>query len=228
MAVFGLLHGGFEGAWCWDLLRPELHQLGHETLAVDLPIDDVTATWDDHVDAVLRAFAGRQVIVVAHSRAGRMVPRLLERGTFGHVILLGAGIPGGICPPPYHSAGVPVTGTATRSRTVDELGRTVITEEAAARIFSDCSPEIRAWAMSRARPMCELPAVPDDTRWPPVDVAYIYGADEQVLDPAWIQRACPERLGIEPIVMPGAHSLFLSRPRELAGVLDSIASGWSQ
>ena len=66
--------------------------------------------------------------------------------------------------------------------------------------------------MSRARPMCELPAVPDDTRWPPVEVAYIYGADEQVLDPAWIRRACPERLGIEPIVMPGAHSLFLSRP----------------
>lgn len=41
MAVFGLLHGAFEGAWVWEFLTPELHQLGHDAIAVDLPIDDI-------------------------------------------------------------------------------------------------------------------------------------------------------------------------------------------
>jgi hypothetical protein len=41
VAVFGLLHGAFEGAWVWEFLTPELHQLGHDAIAVDLPIDDI-------------------------------------------------------------------------------------------------------------------------------------------------------------------------------------------
>lgn len=41
MAVFGLLHGAFEGAWVWEFLTPELRQLGHDAIAVDLPIDDI-------------------------------------------------------------------------------------------------------------------------------------------------------------------------------------------
>jgi len=35
-----LVHGSYHGAWCWDLLRPELEQLGHRVIAMDLPISD--------------------------------------------------------------------------------------------------------------------------------------------------------------------------------------------
>ena len=70
MAVFGLLHGAFEGAWVWEFLTPELRQLGHDAIAVDLPIDDITAGWDDHVDVALEAFGDKDTIVVAHSRSG--------------------------------------------------------------------------------------------------------------------------------------------------------------
>ena len=79
MAVFGLLHGSFEGAWVWEFLTPELRLLGHDAIAVDLPINDITAGWDEHVDVALAAFGDKDTIVVAHSRSGRMVPRLLER-----------------------------------------------------------------------------------------------------------------------------------------------------
>ena len=34
MAEFVLVHGGLAGAWCWELLEPELHRLGHRTLAM--------------------------------------------------------------------------------------------------------------------------------------------------------------------------------------------------
>lgn len=228
MAVFGLLHGGFEGAWCWDLLRPELHELGHETVAVDLPIGDVNATWEDHVDAALASFTDPDLVVVAHSRSGRLVPRLLERGKFTRVILLSSAIPGGLLPPPYRTGGIPAAGAVPAGappRQVDDLGRTVPTEAAAARLFSDCSPEVVAWAMSHVQPQHELP-VPADTLWPAADVAYIYGVDEKTVDPEWIVEACRERLGIEPLALPGGHSLFMSRPRELAAMMDSVVAGW--
>ena len=30
---FVLVHGASHGAWCWDLLVPELNRLGHEAVA---------------------------------------------------------------------------------------------------------------------------------------------------------------------------------------------------
>jgi pimeloyl-ACP methyl ester carboxylesterase len=222
VAVFGLLHGGFEGAWAWELLVPQLRLHGHEAIAVDLPIDDVTAGWDDHVDVALAAFGGKDAVVVAHSRSGRMVPRLLERGKFSDVIMLAAAIPGGILRPPYRTGGIPGKGTvATQARQTDSLGRTVCTRENAERLFSDCPPGTVDWALAKVRPQHEL-TVPDDTQWPDVRVAYVYGDKDPVVDPEWIRLACRERLGIEPVALTGGHSLFVSRPEELARTLDAI------
>lgn len=222
MAVFGLLHGAFEGAWTWEPLVPQLRRHGHEAIAVDLPIDDVTAGWDDHVDVALDAFGDKDTVVVAHSRSGRMVPRLLERGKFSDVILLAAAVPGGILRPPYRSGGIPGLGAATvRSRATDSLGRTLCTRAVAERLFSDCPPGTVDWALAKVRPQHEL-TVPDDTQWPDVRVAYVYGEQEPVVDPEWIRLACRERLGIEPVGLPGGHSLFVSRPAELAQTLDAL------
>src|SRR4029077_5733271 len=34
---FVLVHGGFHGAWCWERTVAELHALGHDAVAIDLP-----------------------------------------------------------------------------------------------------------------------------------------------------------------------------------------------
>jgi alpha-beta hydrolase superfamily lysophospholipase len=34
---FVLVHDAAHGAWCWELLIPELVKLGHEAVAIDLP-----------------------------------------------------------------------------------------------------------------------------------------------------------------------------------------------
>jgi pimeloyl-ACP methyl ester carboxylesterase len=39
----------------------------------------------------------------------------------------------------------------------------------------------------------------------------------------WARRAARERLGVEPIELPGGHSPFLSRPGELAALLAEVA-----
>ena len=43
MSNFLLVHGAFHGAWCWDVLIPELEALGDTAEAVDLPIEQAGA-----------------------------------------------------------------------------------------------------------------------------------------------------------------------------------------
>jgi hypothetical protein len=38
----------------------------------------------------------------------------------------------------------------------------------------------------------------------------------------WARNAARDRLGIDPIEIEGGHSPFLSRPRELAGLLAGL------
>ena len=43
MTTFVLVHGGYHGGWCWELLIAELEARGHATIAPDLPCDDPDA-----------------------------------------------------------------------------------------------------------------------------------------------------------------------------------------
>ena len=59
-------------------------------------------------------------------------------------------------------------------------------------------------------------------RWPDVPVAYILGTDDRVVSHGYSNRAAREQLGVDPIEMAGGHSPFLSRPRELATLLEGL------
>ena len=48
MATFGLVHGSWHGAWCWERLVPELEARGHRAVAVDLPAEDPAAGLTRH------------------------------------------------------------------------------------------------------------------------------------------------------------------------------------
>jgi hypothetical protein len=50
--------------------------------------------------------------------------------------------------------------------------------------------------------------------------SYLVCADDQTATPAWARRAARARLGVEPVEMPGGQCPMLSRPRQLAEVLD--------
>ena len=42
------------------------------------------------------------------------------------------------------------------------------------------------------------------------------------MNPAWGKVAPRERLGVDPVLLPGSHSPFLSRPADLAQVLNGL------
>jgi hypothetical protein len=81
VTTFALLHGTFHGAWCWDLLRPELERRGHRTVAMDLPCPDPDAGAARYAEVVAEAVEpSAEVVLVGHSLAGLVIPLLPRPG----------------------------------------------------------------------------------------------------------------------------------------------------
>jgi pimeloyl-ACP methyl ester carboxylesterase len=93
---------------------------------------------------------------------------------------------------------------------------------AAGFFYNDCSPEEAKWATVRLRRQTTITITersPLDS-WPDTRRSYIIGEQDRVVQPAWAMGAARQRLGIEPVLMPGAgHSPFLSQPKKLAVLL---------
>jgi pimeloyl-ACP methyl ester carboxylesterase len=89
-------------------------------------------------------------------------------------------------------------------------------------LLHDCPPEIAhdAFSRLRAEPGVLGTEVTPLRAWPSVACAYIVCSDDRTATPAWARRAARERLGVEPIDIPGGHCPFLSRPGMLAEALD--------
>src|SRR3954463_14174121 len=48
MATFVLVHGAWHGGWCWERLMPERAAAGHESIVMDLPVEDPAASFEDY------------------------------------------------------------------------------------------------------------------------------------------------------------------------------------
>jgi pimeloyl-ACP methyl ester carboxylesterase len=186
--------------------------------AVDLPCDDPEATLRDYAALVRPAD-----VVVGHSLGGLTLP-LVEAGH--HV---------------YLCAFVPVWGGATRDLfaeqplmpgfpddgiTRDERGRTVWVDEAYAlrSMYADCDRAVALQAYALLRPQAgniyegDYPLA----ERPPAQVTSIVGSDDRAVSPDWSRRVAPERLGVEAVELPTSHSPMLSRPSDLANLLDEL------
>jgi hypothetical protein len=223
VSVFVLVHGAFHGAWCWSLLVQDLEEMGHCAVTMDLPIDDPNAEWHDHVRAVMDvAPTGPDAIVVGHSRAGRLLPLLLERGSFARAVYLCASIPKTMQNLPRRCDQLPMLAGTGPPLERDELGRDVCTRERADAVYySDCPPDLRDWAFPQLRPQCEVdyPLVRD---WPSTPSRYIACRDDRAVNIQWMRAAPREVFGQPALELPGGHAPFLSRPRHLAAVLSGL------
>lgn len=232
MATFGLVHGAGHGAWCWERLVPELAALGHRALAMDLPCDDPTAGARRYAEVVDRALPPvEDLILVGHSLGGLTIPLVAALRPVRRLVFLCALIPVfgrslvdqmAAEPEMFHAVlrGHP-------GRVSDSDGTTWLRDEAAARdlYYHDCVPGDVSWAFSRLRPQAVAPRrEPCPLRsWPAGERAYIVCREDRALSPDWSRHAARERLGVTPIELDGSHSPFVSRPADLAAVLDRLA-----
>jgi pimeloyl-ACP methyl ester carboxylesterase len=231
MATFGLVHGAWHGAWCWERLVPPLVARGHRVVAVDLPCEDPDTGCVGYagvVDATLPR--GDDLVLVGHSLGGLTIPLVAARRPVRALVFLCAVLPafgesieerlardGSMYAPGYAAH-------AGRVRHPD--GSTSWTEAGAIEVFyHDCGPADARAAVARLRRQSAAPRRERCplTAWPPGRRVAIVCREDRAISVDWARRAARERLGVEPIELPGGHSPFLSRPAELAALLDEAA-----
>jgi pimeloyl-ACP methyl ester carboxylesterase len=229
VTTFALVHGAWHGAWCFERLVAELQRRDHEAFAIDLPATDVTAGNVAYAGVIEAALpAGDDVVLVGHSLAGLSVPLVAARRPLRLLVYLCA-----LIPEPGRSlvdrlrTGEPIFVEGFSDTVVrDDEGRSYWPDREAAihDLYDDCPRGDAEAAFARLRPQARLPSIeacPLDTL-PAGPAAYLLAAGDHSIHPAWSRSAARERLGVQAIELPGGHSPFLSRPRELADLLLGI------
>src|ERR1700680_2379707 len=224
---FALVHGAYHGAWCWEQLRQELERDGPTTSAVNLPCEDPEAGAERYADEVVHSIpkTTEGVVLVGHSLAGLTIPFVAGRRRRVMTV--------------YLCALLPVPGLSFDAQNADlrtgfEPSEGAITHPdgsaswpergAIESFFHDCAPEIAQADARRLRKQHWLVTqeVTPLRRWPDASAAYILCTGDRLISSGYSRRASFDQLGVEPIEMGGGHSPFLSRPRELATLLESL------
>jgi pimeloyl-ACP methyl ester carboxylesterase len=228
MTTFALVHGAYHGSWCWDRLVPELQTRGFETVAPDLPCDEAGAGLADYAAVIEDAIGDRDdVILVGHSLGSLSIPLVASHRPIRRMVFL-CSVPTGPGPAIEGQMSEMVSPAfVAAARFHDTDGREVLGNSDARQLFfDDCSDADANWAVSMLRPQSPRPLVEPSplSHWPEVDQSVILTADDRVLNQKWAIAAARARLeGPEPVVLPGSHSPFLSRPAVLADVLAAEA-----
>jgi pimeloyl-ACP methyl ester carboxylesterase len=210
MAAFCLVHGAWHDATCWDPVTEALGAAGHDVAAPDLPFHDPATTFGERVERALRAIEGLAdpVVVVGHSMGAGYAPSVAARREGSTLVHLCPGLGPlrkGFPWPPARADG---TCEWDRDAAIDAL-------------YPRLAPEVASRLADHLRPMA--PAAdgrPPRRRQP---AAVIIAADDELFDPASERAAARERLGIEPIEIPGGHFPMAEDPAALAALLDRLA-----
>jgi pimeloyl-ACP methyl ester carboxylesterase len=223
MATFGLIHGVCAGGWCWEQLVPHLEKAGHDVIAVDLPCDDPGAAFSDYAEAADDQLAGggKDLVLVGHSTGGMTIPLVAARRPVREVVFVC-----GMIPVPDRSvvdlgfdfrASDPAewqvdNGDGSFSIRPDAVGPYLL-QDADAAIVTETASRLCPQFLTPFAERCPLESLPD------VPYRYVLCRDDRIVSPIWSRKAAPERLGVDPIELPGSHSPMGSRPGELAAAL---------
>ena len=241
MARIVLVHGAFGRAACWDRVVPGLRSAGHDVEAVDLPGagDDATPaaelTLGRYADRVCEVLAdGPPAVLVGHSMGGMVVTQAAARCP-EHVDRL-----------VYVAAFVPSDGESLIDLTQRPEGAgdavqaglvvdgdppvaTMPPEAARVGLMHCCDDEQAAWAQSiRGRqavaPFTNPASLDGGDGFMELPRAYVMCLQDRAIKPA-LQRLMLERAGCDPVIeIDTDHSVWASRPDELAAALNRLAT----
>jgi pimeloyl-ACP methyl ester carboxylesterase len=224
MATFCLIHGSAQSPRGWDLLTPELQRRGHEVLLADLPAGVTQLPWQDYSSAILDACgSAKDVILVGASMSGIFLPLVATQSE-------------GISKMVFEAGMIPVLGISPLEMVRSDrsmfnpawIGKDPTRDPAIARefLFHDCSPEVAEWAIGTMRLMVPMRVLNEPIpiqAWPAKQSVSIVCRDDRTILPDWSRRKAKEMLGVEPLELPGGHCPHVSRPAELAELLNAIA-----
>jgi hypothetical protein len=227
MTGFVLIHGAGDVGWYWHLVEAQLRSRGHVTLAPDLPAGDDTLTLLDYRDSVLHAAATVQApsswVVVGQSFGAFTAPLVAEQLDADALVFVAGMIPArGEAPDDWWED----VGYAQAAARAVRDGTQPADDDPFATFYHDVPPALAAEAMSRERahPSAAAGSTPWPlATWPRASVTSVVCAQDRFLPPDLQRRLARERLGVDPVEIDGGHCVALSRPRELADLLEGAA-----
>jgi thioesterase domain-containing protein len=228
MVGFVLIHGAGDVGWYWHLVEAQLRSRGHLTVAPDLPADDEALTLTDYRDAVLLAAGdvrptATSWVVVGQSFGAFTAPLVAEQLDADALVFVAGMIPTlGEAPDDWweHVGYARAAEQAVRDR--EGAGG----DDAVTTFYHDVPRALAEEALSheRAHPSPAAGAAPWPlAAWPRASVTSVVCTQDQFLPPALQRRLAHERLGVDPVEIDGGHCVALSRPGELADVLEAAA-----
>jgi pimeloyl-ACP methyl ester carboxylesterase len=211
MATFAFIHGAGDVGWYWHLVETELRARGHDTVAPDLPIEDDSAGLEEYSATVVAAIGDRpNIVIVAQSFGGYVAPIVAEQIGAGLIVLVAAMVAS-----PGESAEQMFANTRWEPEELED-------SSAHAVFYHDVPRELADQALSHGRRQSDTPGRQPWPlgAWPPIETRFVLCRNDRFFPARWLRPLVRERLGIEPDEIESGHCPALSRPRELAKLLD--------
>lgn len=238
-----LVHGAFHGSWCWKLLLPRLVALGYQTETLDMPcasgipgstqFDDAT-----HVRSIVDSLLskGKRVVILAHSYGGLIASSALtglsenNNGTLiGLIDLCAFILPRGI----DHGAVIRSLGGSPYMDWDTPAEGLFVTKDPKNMFYAPDVPEdLAEWAIAQLRPqsMAATNGTVPPQAWQDDNYTGQLGYIRCTADSAvpleeqdkMVEGAGGRERWVTRTLEGSGHSPFLSRPDQLAAVIDEI------
>lgn len=219
--TFVLVHGAGDVGWYWHLVERRLRDRGHDVVAPDLPCEDDNAGLDDYVRTVEGAVGDRDNLVVVGQSFGAYTATLLAARRPVRALVLVAGL----IPAPGERPEDWFANTGWEAAVADQArqseGRGGSSDPYAA-FYHDVPRALAEEAMSRERHQSSTPGGtpwPLDA-WPDVPTRFVLCSEDRFFPAAFMRRVVADRLAVVPDEIAAGHCVALSRPDELADLLD--------
>jgi pimeloyl-ACP methyl ester carboxylesterase len=212
-----LIHGTTQSSAGWQRLRHALEARGCRAVAVDLPTDQPDLRAADYAELVQQQVGtDADVVVVAHSASGVLLPAIARALNARHQVWLAAWVPDSDA-----SLIEEVEQRADVAFAPDWIGKDPTTDPAVAArfLFHDCDEKTLEWALGTVRLFLPSATYAERVKLNSTPSTYIVASYDRTLRPDWQRRMARERLGIAPVEIAAGHCPHVSQPDQLAEIV---------
>ncbi|NLE82271.1 MAG: alpha/beta hydrolase [Rhodococcus sp.] len=228
MATFVLLPGAGSDSFYWHRVVPMLSNNGHSVVTVDLPYSQKGVGQYEFADLVVDAVTGiaGPLVLVAQSMSAFTAAIVCEKATVDLLVLVAPMVPA-----PGESAGEwwENTGQPAARREADiEAGRDPDAPmDPRPLFFHDVPEDVVEQVFQReevAMSDTSFETVWDAQQWPDVPIRVVAGQFDRLFPLDFLKALARERIGVEPDVVEAGHLIALSRPEQLASMLEEYVT----